>query len=281
MISDQKIQKSCRVIMELLGNGLERGSSLLFYTPSATAKRLYYYPLCAGEFFCNHEYRVERERYDSFLVICVLDGELRQDDLTAKAGEALLVDCYRPHRYRTDTAAHTLWLHFDGGNSRTLFDEIVSVKGRKAKYPDTAVQDIRGLMGCKSETRQSETIFRILMGLLEAGGTTGEKMQSLVGRAKEYIREHYQEELTVAGIAGEVNLSPSYFSRTFRESTLMPPYDYLLSVRLEKAKELLLESGASVSETAYRCGFNSTSNFIYFFKKETGISPLQFRKIKY
>ena len=267
--------------MELLGDGLNKGSELFFYTPSGTAKRLYYYPLCTGEFYCNNEYEVNREQYNSFLIICVLEGEIKQDNIAVKSGEALLVDCYKPHRYYTDTNAHTLWLHFDGANSRELFDEIISVKGIKVKCSDSVRRNIYTVMNAESETQQSEAIFKMLMRLLNTENAAGEKTLSIIDSAKDYMVNNFQNELTVSGIAKEVNLSPSYFSKLFKEGTALSPYDYLLSVRLDKAKELLINSDMPIGVIAYRCGFNSTSNFIYFFKKETGLSPLKFRKIRF
>lgn len=266
-------------MMKLIGNGLERGSYMHFYTPSGTAKRLYYYPLCAGEFYCNDEYEVNREQYNSFLIICVLDGEIKQGDLTVKGGEALLVDCYKPHRYFTDTSAHTLWLHFDGGNSRELFEEIISAKGKKIKCPDFVSRNIFAVINADSEAQQSEAVFKMLMRMLDTQSSANEATLSLTEAAKEYIKQNYQNSLSVSQIARTVNLSPSYFSRIFKDSTALSPYDYLLSVRLDKAKELLINSNLPVSEIAYQCGFNSTPNFICFFKKETGLSPLKFRKI--
>ena len=133
-------------------------------------------------------------------------------------------------------------------------------------------------MNAESETQQSETIFKMLMRLLNTE-RAAEKTLSIIDSAKEYIVKNYQRELTVSEIAKAVNLSPSYFSKVFKKSTALSPYDYLLSVRLDKAKELLVNSDIPISEIAYRCGFNSTSNFIYFFKKETGLSPLKFRRI--
>ena len=267
--------------MKLIGNGLERGSYMHFYTPSCTAKQLYYYPLCAGEFYCNDKYEVNREQYNSFLIICVLDGEIKHESLTGQSGEALLVDCYKPHRYFTDTSAHTLWLHFDGGNSRELFEEIISAKGKKIKCPDFVSRNIFAVINADSEAQQSEAVFKMLMRMLDTQSSANEATLSLTETAKEYIKQNYQNNLSVSQIARTVNLSPSYFSRVFKDNTALSPYDYLLSVRLDKSKELLINSNLPVSEIAYQCGFNSTPNFIYFFKKETGLSPLKFRKIRF
>ena len=100
-----------------------------------------------------------------------------------------------------------------------------------------------------------------------------------INEAKKFIEENYQEALSVEKIAATVNYSVPYFSKIFKEATKLSPYDYLLSVRLEKAKELLHKSDASISQIAFLTGFNSDANFIYFFKKHLGISPLKFRNI--
>lgn len=73
------------------------------------------------------------------------------------------------------------------------------------------------------------------------------------------------------------HLSSSQFSRSFKKHTGTSPYDYLLSVRLARAKELLKNTNLPISDIAYQTGFASDSNFIYFFRKNEGISPLKFR----
>ena len=107
------------------------------------------------------------------------------------------------------------------------------------------------------------------------------KKTYIIETAKKYINDNFNKDLKVENIAGTVNMSESYFSRLFKKATTFSPYDYLLNVRLEKAKELLLKTDLPISEIAYKTGFNSDANFIYFFKKETGISTLKFRNISF
>ena len=82
-------------------------------------------------------------------------------------------------------------------------------------------------------------------------------------------------------MANASHMSVSYFSKIFKEAAGSSPYDYLLTVRLDKAKEMLRQTDCSIESIAYKTGFNSASNFLYFFKKETGISPLKFRNLKF
>ena len=74
-------------------------------------------------------------------------------------------------------------------------------------------------------------------------------------------------------------MSPSHFSNIFKKQTGLSPYDYVLITRLNHAKNYLQKSDMNISEIAEKVGFNSESNFIYFFTKNTGISPSKFRKI--
>ncbi|MBR1763576.1 MAG: helix-turn-helix transcriptional regulator [Eubacterium sp.] len=267
--------------MDLMGSGLNKGSYMYFFTPSDFAKRSLFYPLCAGEFFCDEDYEVKRNQYNSFLLLCVLEGEIKTDSQCTKGGEAILIDCYKRHSYFSDSSAHTLWLHFDGSFARALFEEITSLKGEKIKFSDSVKRNIINIIGTSDETRQSEMIYKILMRLLSTKSSAGEKALSKVEGAKEFILNNYQKELMVSDMAKSVSLSPSYFSRVFKKNTAVSPYDYLLSIRLERAKELLVNSDMQISEIAYKTGFKSTSNFIYFFKNETNLSPLKFRKLKF
>lgn len=99
--------------------------------------------------------------------------------------------------------------------------------------------------------------------------------------AKRYILDNLYEKLSVSQIADAVHMSTSHFTRIFKSQTGLSPYDYVLVSRLNRAKEYLQETDLSISQIAYEIGFNSESNFIYFFKKNTGLSPKKFRKLKF
>ncbi len=277
--------------MELYGRGLCRGSKMWFFTPSQVAKRLFFYPLAAGDFRCTEQYHVNREQYNSILFLLVSEGEmvLRQEgtELIARGGELLLVDCYRQHEYAATQDTHTLWVHFDGANSRELFQEIRQQKGQKLKYwqeeLETIQSIVQGVSEAASEPELSIRIYALLCRLL-AGNSLPEQENTKsvqIEKGKEYMKNHLKEPLAIEEIAGHVSMSTSYFTKVFREITGFSPYEYLLRLRLERAKELLLQTQLPVSEIAYRSGFHSDSNFIYFFKKETGFSPLKFRGMKF
>ena len=88
------------------------------------------------------------------------------------------------------------------------------------------------------------------------------------------MTERLGEPLTVTDLAAEVRLSPYHFLRTFRRAVGETPHRRLVRMRLAEAKRLL-ESGATVADTARRCGFSSSSHFSAVFLREIGMRPSQ------
>lgn len=99
----------------------------------------------------------------------------------------------------------------------------------------------------------------------------------VVSRAKKYIRERYQERITLDEAAHAVNASTRHFCKVFKEATGITFTDYLARTRVEKAKHLLQNPHLRVSEVAFETGFESISQFNRSFKRITGMSPTQFR----
>lgn len=95
----------------------------------------------------------------------------------------------------------------------------------------------------------------------------------LISAAKLYIDVHYHNELTLEDVSREVNLSPQYFSRFFKEETGENFIDYLTHVRIQKAIGLLAEKNLSIKEICYQVGYNDPNYFSRIFKKVTGYSP--------
>ncbi|WAM33421.1 AraC family transcriptional regulator [Caldicellulosiruptor morganii] len=96
---------------------------------------------------------------------------------------------------------------------------------------------------------------------------------------KEYIDQNYMEDIKIGDIAKKLFLSESSISRLFKNHFGVLPKEYLLSKRIEKAKEYLSMSNLKVSEIAIMCGFSSLQRFNDIFKKYTGFSPTHFRKL--
>lgn len=100
----------------------------------------------------------------------------------------------------------------------------------------------------------------------------------VITQAKQYITEHQGERLSLGAVAKAVNTSTFYFCKMFKKATGLRFTQYLARVRVEKAKNLLLNPNLRVSEIAYEVGFQSLTHFNRVFKKVTGQSPTAYRK---
>lgn len=103
---------------------------------------------------------------------------------------------------------------------------------------------------------------------------------SVVYPAVVYIRDHLQQEITMKEMADLCHLSPSYFSRTFNKETGESFVNYISSRRIQLAKELLLETGKSISQIAEEVGYDNISHFTAVFKRTEGIPPSVYRSSK-
>ena len=92
-----------------------------------------------------------------------------------------------------------------------------------------------------------------------------------------YIQEHYGEPLTLDMVADAANMSRSYFCGFFRNVTGNTLTQYLMKLRVDKARELLLQSSLNITEIGYEVGFENHSYFDKVFKKLHGVTPLDFR----
>lgn len=86
------------------------------------------------------------------------------------------------------------------------------------------------------------------------------------------LEQRYSERHSLASIASSVAISPFQFARIFRKLTGRPPHQYLLQVRLDAARRMLLD-GAGVTDVCFDCGFSSLSHFIHMFKRRFGCTP--------
>ena len=99
----------------------------------------------------------------------------------------------------------------------------------------------------------------------------------VIAKAKQFIREHHTEDLSLGQVAAAVHTSIFYFCKLFRKVTGTTFTEFVSRTRLEKAKNLLLNPNLRISEIAYEVGFQSLTHFNRVFKKVVGESPTEYR----
>ncbi len=107
-----------------------------------------------------------------------------------------------------------------------------------------------------------------------------EKSTDAIKTAKKYIEENYSRDISLDDVSRVVNISPYYFSKIFKDESGSNFIEYLTSVRIEKAKDLLLNSDKSMKEICLMCGYADPNYFSRSFKKNVGLTPTEYKDRK-
>lgn len=100
----------------------------------------------------------------------------------------------------------------------------------------------------------------------------------IVQLTKEYLENHYSEDISLEDVAEQVNISPQYFSKLIKKTTGFNFIDWLSMLRVKKAKELLTNSNLTVKEVCFMVGYKDPNYFSRIFKKRIGITPSEYVK---
>ncbi|HHV64621.1 MAG TPA: helix-turn-helix domain-containing protein [Peptococcaceae bacterium] len=100
-----------------------------------------------------------------------------------------------------------------------------------------------------------------------------------IRKGKEYLNKHWQGKYNVRKVAEAANLSVYHFIRLFKKHLGITPHDYYLNVKIRKIQEQLQDPNLTVAEAFAACGVDYHSHFAKVFKKKTGLSPSQYRKM--
>lgn len=114
-------------------------------------------------------------------------------------------------------------------------------------------------------------------GVPRKQGETGETEKSIQEAAR-YISQNYEKSLSLEDLAEMVHMTPTYFSRRFRQVTGFGFKEYVVSTRIAQAEKLLAHTHMSVTEIGVACGFEDGNYFGDCFRKRKGISPREYRR---
>ena len=152
-----------------------------------------------------------------------------------------------------------------GGNIREIKPEIL-----QRSFIDSAV------LNEEQFVRELESILTFALEYRDSK-ITG-KYGDVILKAKKYIDENYADQnTTLTTVAEVVCLSPNHFSTIFSQECKITFTEYLTNVRIENAKRLMKETDMKGYDIAYECGFSDPHYFSYIFKKNTGMTPREYK----
>jgi two-component system response regulator YesN len=103
------------------------------------------------------------------------------------------------------------------------------------------------------------------------------KLSGIIINARDYIFNNYCTDITLEDVSKEVNVSPNYFSKLFKDETGSNFIDYVTTLRIEKAKKLLSDSKCYNKEICYQIGYSDPNYFSRIFKKIVGVTPTEYK----
>ena len=242
-------------------------------------------------------FETERVRND-FYVMYVVEGELvvveGDTETVAVPGDMIFYREGDYHHYRkTDrTVFRYYWIHFTGYSA----DEIMKTCGfaksgiyhvglseKVIKCFDTHFSDFYGqpIVGTHLEIIAAAhlmEIFSTMRSVMEANSTDSSSAKLKVYSSAKFINENYHTPLTVEQLASQQGLCEGYYSKVFTKYIGVSPQNYIIRVRMQNACMLLQHTDLTIARIAPSVGYDDPLYFSRIFRKNTGTSPVDYRK---
>ena len=193
--------------------------------------------------------------------------------------------------YYAEDKTEVYWVHFTGSQVEEFLDhyelpkdENVFFTGISPDYPWIYNQIIREL---QLQRVNYEELLRILLRhilltinrYIKEQAQTGTDIIKDMERAAHYFRENYTKNISIEQYAAEHLMSVNWFILSFKNVMKMTPMQYILSLRIAAAKGLLENSNKNINEISDAIGYDNPLYFSRLFKKHTGYSPSQYKKL--
>ena len=238
-------------------------------------------------------YYTRRRNYDSYLLLLTYSGKgeliYKGESYTLHPGSLFVIDCWEEHEYCTlgESWEHAD-LHIHGGSIDYLYQEYFSK--RSPVFPLSNWKEYQNRLERLLKENQALTLYRNLRVSLEiqkllllvlndqnSGNLIGEVSPSIAALT-EYLAQNYFREISLKDMAARCGLSKYHFLRLFKQYTGFTPYDYLNTLRIAQAKNLLADTDLPAYKIGQMVGFPGEASFIRLFKLKTGVTPGAYRE---
>ena len=275
---------------------LREGS--LLYTPSPTrqARCLPVSIMSYGTFNAGPEHYTDRDHFRClYQVFWTRKGcghfLVGEKEFFAEENSVALLNCGKPHRYEAMKSGWEYdWVNYVGSAGEVYYNlinpngfKIYSLEeNREIPHIMYQIRDGASKQDMLGFVHTSTRIISLLDAIYtltqnQPSKSIGDKKENILESAR-YIDAHYAQKLTLDTLAEAAFLSKFYYNRAFKRYIGMTPVEYVNSVRISHAKNLLVVTDLSIDEIGWRVGFGGSKNLIYQFKKETGMTPGEFRR---
>lgn len=237
-----------------------------------------------------------RDSLESYLFIIVLSGEgsINYKGLSHQMsfGNCALIDCRQKyyHISSKDKPWELMWVHFNGNMASSMYEQFTRINPSgvfRSSNVHNYKRPLEEMMRLNKEHDEMTEIMSnkyitdiITQCCLDSQYEETESDNSLKGKLpeiREYLIENYTHKILLEELAEEFYISKYHLSREFKNEYDITIGNYLLNLRIARAKELLRFSAMPIEEIAGECGISDTSYFTKVFRKSEGMTALEYR----
>lgn len=278
----------------------------LFVLPPPMVTELSRYPLTRGLFVSDigyfprarHHYRERSNGCESHIFIYCGEGEgwIETAGKTTPLRERQLavIPAGVPHRYCASSVSpwSIYWFHLQGELVLDYIRQFELDSGHLTLPAGALGELVDGFEQCYGlltdkpyslpvQALVSSTMGQLLgsIGLKAGGSSTDRKRERDLDKVVRYMNERLADAIPLSELAAHAGLSKQHLIYLFNEETGMPPIEYFLRLKMQKAGQLLSLTGMTVKEVAARVGVSDPYYFSRLFKKTMGMSPTEYRNV--
>ena len=288
-----------------LNNGYFAGplvnSKRTIYTPSNFAKSNLTFLQEVGELTSIKRHTSFRENLSSFLFFIVTKGsgsvKYLSEEYKVQPGDCVFLNCMNAYEPTSSSDLWTLkWVHFYGTNMDAIYEKYKERGGKVVfRAPDpqiitNLIDEIHTIADSSSYLKDMEIhekLSSLLLNIMKESWNkacndnessfSSEKRKDL-RLIREYIEENYNKDIRLDFLSLKYGISKYYLSHMFKEQYGTSVNNYVINMRITKAKHLLRFSDLSTTEIANRVGYEDVNYFIRSFKKVENITPGEYKK---
>ncbi len=281
-------------------------SRRIIYTPSDFAKANLLHLQEVGELQAQKPHTSRRTNLSSYLFFMVLAGEgileYEGERHALKQGDCVFVDCHKPYAHSCSESLWRLkWVHFYGPNMGGIYGKYAERGARAVLTPEGGaayeklmdeIYDIASSNAYSKDMQICEKLTSLLTLLIEqsfhaaqCGADRGAARQRNAAKrqnlqaVKEYLDANYASKITLDMLAEHFFINKYYLTRIFKEQFGGSVTEYLLQVRITRAKQQLRFTDKPIDEIAHECGMHDANYFARMFKKVEGATPGEYRRM--
>ena len=258
-----------------------------------------------GHEIADKNYRLKRTGYFTYLINYTVSGsgvmEYKGKRYKVNAGDLLFIDCKDEHYFYPENGDwEFFYVHLNGLGMNFLYDSFVNATGQVfVNYPyKVFMKNVKKLQllleKCEKVPAEnsyhlfinneitcceiSQVLYEIIVDLHKNVLSLNVDMPFAISKALEYIKNNYNQSLTLDQVASEACMSKFHFERLFKQYVGTTVYGYVKDLRFQNARWLLETTQKKVIDIAYEVGSRDLQALNKIFKKQLGVTPSEYRK---